>query len=161
MNAVANLSLSKNKVINFTEYIDDYDNGGQKINHYSSTDIALSPAIVGGASVNFLPTEKLELSLLNKYVSKQFLDNTQNNGRKLNAFFVQGIKAVYTINKIPKIIRLPKEINLIAQVNNVFNRKYEPNGYTYSYIYGGVLSVNNYYFPMAGTNFMLGVNVSL
>ena len=30
LNAAGNLSLSKNKVIDFTEYIDDYDNGGQK-----------------------------------------------------------------------------------------------------------------------------------
>ncbi len=35
MNASANLALSKNKVKNFTEYIDDYDNGGQKTNSFS------------------------------------------------------------------------------------------------------------------------------
>ena len=156
INASANLAFSKNKVLNFNEYIDDYDNGGQKINNYSSTDIALSPAIVGGATVNFLPTQQLELSLLNKYVSKQYLDNTQNNGRVLNAFFVQDIRAIYTIKR-----KCPKEIHIVARVNNILNTKYEPNGYTYNYIYGGVLVVNNYYFPMAGTNFMIGVNVSL
>ena len=47
--------ISKNKVIDFTEYIDDYDNGGQKINQYSSTDIAFSPTMVGGATINFIP----------------------------------------------------------------------------------------------------------
>jgi iron complex outermembrane recepter protein len=156
MNASANFAFSKNKVQNFTEYIDDYDNGGQKINNYQSTDIALSPNIIGGATVNFLPTQKLELSLLSKYVSKQFLDNTQNNGRVLNSFFVQDLRVIYTIKK-----KLPKEINIIAQINNILNTKYEPNGYTYNYIYGGELSVNNYYFPMAGTNFMIGVNVKL
>jgi iron complex outermembrane receptor protein len=156
VNASANLAISQNKVQNFTEYIDDYDNGGQKTNSYSSTDIALSPNIVGGATINFLPTQKLELSLLSKYVSKQYLDNTQNNGRVLDAFFVQDIRAIYTIRR-----KCPKEINLIAQVKNILNTKYEPNGYTYNYIYGGQLSVNNYYFPMAGTNFMIGVNVRL
>lgn len=156
MNASANLAISKNKVQNFTEYIDDYDNGGQKVNNYQSTDIALSPNIVGGATINFLPTQKLELSLLNKYVSKQYLDNTQNNNRVLNAFFVQDIRVIYTIRR-----KCPKEINLMAQINNILNTKYEPNGYTYNYIYGGELSVNNYYFPMAGTNVMIGVNVRL
>ena len=154
MNASSNLAISKNKVQNFTEYIDDYDNGGQKINNYSSTDIALSPNIVGGAIINFLPTKKLELSLLSKYVSKQYLDNTQNNSRVLDAFFVQDLRVIYTFKK-----KLPKEINIIAQINNILNTKYEPNGYTYNYFYGGELSVNNYYFPMAGTNFMIGVNV--
>ncbi len=156
VNASANLAISKNKVKDFTEYIDDYDNGGQKINIYQSADIALSPNIVGGAIINFLPTQKLELTLLSKYVSKQYLDNTQNNQRLLKAFYTQDMRAVYTIKK-----KLPKEITVCAQVNNILNTKYEPNGYTYNYIYGGELSVNNYYFPMAGTNFMVGVNVRL
>jgi iron complex outermembrane receptor protein len=152
--ASANLTLSKNKVKNFTEYIDDYDNGGQKVNEYSSTDIALSPDIVGAASVSFFPVEKIELSLLSKYVGKQYLDNTQNTGRKLDPFYVQDMRAIYTFHK--KII---KEANLILQVNNVFNKKYEPSGYTYNYIYAGELVVNNYYFPMAGTNFMFAINL--
>ena len=155
LNGSANLSVSKNKVLDFTEYIDDYDNGGQKINNYTSTDIALSPAIVGGATINFLPIENFEFSLLSKYVSKQYLDNTQNKDRVLNSFYVQDVRAIYTIKK-----KWLKELNIIAQVNNIFNKKYEPNGYTYNYIYGGNL-VENYYFPMAGTNFMMGVNIRL
>lgn len=154
MNASSNIAFSKNKVKNFTEYIDDYDNGGQKVNQYSSTDISLSPSVVGGAILNFLPTEKLEISLLSKYVSKQYLDNTQSNGRSLKAFYVQDIRIIYTLKK-----KLLKELNIIGQVNNIFGKKYEPNGYTYNYIYNGQLSVNNYYFPMAGTNVMIGVNV--
>lgn len=159
MNASANFAFSKNKVQNFTEFIDDYDNGGQKLNQYKSTDIALSPSVVGGATINFLPLENLEMSLISKYVSKQYLDNTQNKNRMLNGFFVQDARIIYTIKKIPIAIGITKEININVQVNNIFNRKYEPNGYTYNYIFGGELSVNNYYFPMAGTNFMLGVNM--
>jgi iron complex outermembrane receptor protein len=54
-----------------------------------------------------------------------------------------------------------KETNFIVQVNNVFNKKYEPNGYTYSYQYGGSVITENFYYPMAGTNFMVGLNVKL
>jgi iron complex outermembrane receptor protein len=64
MNASANLAFSKNKVQNFTEYIDDYDNGGQKINNYSSTDIALSPNVVGGATINFFTNRKIRIKSL-------------------------------------------------------------------------------------------------
>ncbi|MES1218898.1 MAG: TonB-dependent receptor, partial [Bacteroidota bacterium] len=156
LNASANLAISRNKIKNFSEYIDDYDNGGQKINNYNTSDIAYSPAVVGGATINLLPIENFEISLLSKYVSKQYLDNTQDNGRILHSFYVQDIRAIYTIKK-----KRLKEVNLFAQVNNLFNKKYEPSGYTYNYIYGGELSVNNYYFPMAGTNFMVGVNVRL
>jgi len=150
----ANLTLSKNKIQHFTEYIDDYDNGGQKINSYSSPDIVLSPAIIGAAAISFIPVKNFELSLLSKYVSKQYLDNTQNENRKLNPFYVQDARAIYTLSKA-----FLKEANIILQVNNIFNKKYEPNGYTYNYIYGGELIVNNYYFPMAGTNFMVAVNL--
>ncbi len=156
MNAAANISLSENKVKNFTEYIDDYDNGGQKTNSYASATIAYSPAVVGGATINFIPVKNGELSLLSKYVGKQYLDNTGNDARSLNAFFVQDVRAIYTIKN-----KGLKEINIIAQLNNVFSKKYEPNGYTFSYFVGGETITENYYFPMAGTNFMFGLNVSL
>ncbi len=51
------------------------------------------------------------------------------------------------------------EVNIIAQLNNVFNISHEPNGYTFSYIYGGETITENFYFPMAGRNFMIAVNV--
>jgi iron complex outermembrane receptor protein len=54
-----------------------------------------------------------------------------------------------------------KELNIIAQLNNLLAARYEPNGYTFSYIYGGETSTENYYFPMAGRNFMLAVNIRL
>lgn len=155
-NVTANLAVSQNKVKNFTEYIDDYDNGGQKINNYRSSDIAFSPALVGSAGINFLPLKNAELSLLSKYVSKQYLDNTGNKNRSLNSFYTQDIRAVYAIKK-----KWLKEVNIIGQVNNLFGKKYEPNGYTYSYFAGGETVTENYYFPMAGTNFMIGVNLRL
>src|SRR5436190_5877745 len=99
MNVACNFALSRNKVLNFTEFIDDYDNGGQKIKNYKSTDIAYSPAVVGGATINFLPIKNIELSLLSKYVSKQYLDNTQDDGRMLDAFYVQNTRATYTFTK--------------------------------------------------------------
>lgn len=154
MNVASNLTLSKNKVKDLTEYIDDYDNGGQKINQYNSTIIAYSPEIIGALAINFQPSKNWEISLPAKYVSKQYLDNTQNENRVLDAFFVQDLRISYSL-KSKKI----KEVNIIGQLNNVFNKKYEPNGYTYSYIYGGDLVTENYYFPMAGINFLIGLNI--
>ena len=155
-NAAGNFTVSRNRVLNFAEFIDDYDNGGQKINNYRSTDIAYSPAIVSGATINFLPLKNFEISLLSKYVDKQYLDNTGNSSRQLNAFFIQDVRFIYTV-KMKRI----KEVNFIGQLNNIFNKKYEPNGYTYSYIYGGNIITENFYFPMSGTNFILGLNVKL
>lgn len=155
-NATGNIAFSSNKVKNFTAYYDDYDNGGQKAEYFDKTDIAFSPAIVGGTTLNFTPSKNWEISLLSKYVGAQYLDNTSNKDRLLNAYYTQDFRTIYTINKF-----IFREINCILQVNNLFNNLYEPNGFTYSYIYGGKLVDENYYFPMAGANFMIGLNVKL
>ncbi|MBC7872503.1 MAG: TonB-dependent receptor plug domain-containing protein [Ferruginibacter sp.] len=159
VNATAHLALSRSKVKNFVEFIDDYDNGGQKTNSFTSTAIAFSPAVVGGASINFLPCKNAELSLLGKYVSKQYLDNTENNSRSLHPFFVQDVRAIYTIKKKPVTTGWLKEVNITGRINNIFGKEYEPNGYTFSYFASGAAVTENYYFPMAGMNFMLAINI--
>ncbi|MGI8951602.1 MAG: TonB-dependent receptor [Chitinophagaceae bacterium] len=156
LNANANVTFSKNKIKNFTEYLDDYDDGKQVSVEHQNTDISFSPSIIVNGSLNFLPIKNLELNFISKYVSKQYLDNTQNINRSLNDFYTQDVRAVYTIKHI-----IFKEWNIIAQINNVFNRKYEPNGSTYPYIYNNEVVNDNYYYPMAGTNFMVAVNVKL
>lgn len=160
LNVVANLSFSQNKIKAFTEYLDDYDANwewiGQHTVIHNKANIAFSPSVVGGATINVLPVKNLELSLLSKYVGDQYLDNTQNDARKLNAFYTQDARAILTLKN-----KIFNEWNIIGQVNNVFNKKYEPNGYTYSYVLDGAITADNYYFPMAGTNFMIGVNIKL
>ncbi len=149
-----NLSLSKNKVIDFTEYLDDYDNGGQKVNSYSQSDISFSPEIVGGSILYFLPRTNLEISIASKYVGKQFLDNTGNKDRLLDDYFTNDLRVQWNIK-----CKFFKEIILNVHINNVFNVKYEPNGYSFSYLYGGKLITENFFYPMAGTNFMMGLNL--
>ena len=156
VNAAANVTFSRNKIKSSSEYLDDYDNGGQVEISHNNTDISFSPSIISGVTVNFIPVKNGEISLLSKYVSRQYLDNTENKSRSLNPFYVQDIRFTYTIKN-----KLFREWNLIALVNNVFNKKYEPNGYTFSYINGGKATTENYYFPMAGINYMAGVNVKL
>jgi iron complex outermembrane receptor protein len=148
----ANVSLSQNKVLDFKEYIDNYDLGGQQINQYSKTNLALSPTVVSSTTLTFIPIENSSLSLMSKYVGKQYLDNTQQSDKMLNSFFVQD--AVFNWELKTKC---PYKTTLQFQVNNLLNRKYEPSGYTYSYIYGGETVKANYYYPMAGINFMAGI----
>jgi iron complex outermembrane receptor protein len=152
--AAANVTFSRNKILDFTEYIDDYDNGGQKSNQYHETDISFSPNLIGSATLSFTPANQLSIDLLSKYVSKQYLDNTSNEQRKLNAYYTQDARVIYSLSK-----GWLKNADLILQVNNIFNKKYEPNGYTFSYYLNSNLETENYYFPMAGTNFMIGVNL--
>ena len=106
--------------------------------------------------INFTPIQQLELSLLNKWVSKQYLDNTQNEQRKLNGFYTQDFRAIYTIKN-----KVLKEAQIIFQLNNLYNKKYEPNGYTFSYFAGGGVITENFYYPMAGRNYMLALNIRI
>lgn len=156
LNIAANVAFSKNKIKNFNEYLDDYDNGGQVTNFYASTNIAFSPNTVAGGSINFIPVKNGEISLVSKYVSRQYLDNTGNKSRSLNPYFIQDVRLSYLLQG-----KLFKTTTVIAQVNNIFSNKYEPNGYSFSYVYGGKLTTENYYFPMALLNFMVGVNIRL
>jgi len=156
INVSGNLTLSRNRIKNFTEYIDDYDAGGQKVVPHGQTDISFSPRVTGFGGINVIPLKNVELSFYSKYVSRQYLDNSSDKARSLDDYFVQDIRLSYSLKNF-----LTREINISAQVYNVFNRKYESNGYTFSYYYDGALTTENYYFPMAGTNFMLALNIRL
>lgn len=156
MNIGANLTLSRNRINDANEYLDDYDRGGQVLVKHNNAEISFSPSVIGGGTVNLNPLKNVGITLLSKYVGRQYLDNTSNVDRSLQAYFVQDVRFSYTLKN-----KLFKELNLIAAVYNVFDKKYEPNGYTYSYISGGKTSTQNFYFPMAGTNVMGGVNIKL
>ncbi len=144
----------------FTEFLDDYDANwdwqGQQAFQHSKTDIAFSPGVTGAFTINITPLKNVEISFPGKYVGSQSLDNTQNETRKLDAFYVQDARMIITFRN-----KLFREWTIIGQANNIFDMKYEPNGYAYSYLLDGALTTDNYYFPMAGTNFMFGLNIRL
>ncbi len=160
LNIGANLAFSRNKIKSYTQYMDQYDANFDWIGTYSEqhtkTDIAFSPSIVGGATISILPVKNLEIALLSKYVSEQYLDNTQSATKKLPAYYTEDIRAILTLKN-----KLFREWSIIGQVSNVFNKKYEPNGWTYPYQFDGTVTADNGYFPMAGTNFMMTVNIRL
>ncbi|SKB74411.1 iron complex outermembrane recepter protein [Daejeonella lutea] len=147
-------SLSDNKIKNFTEFVDDYDNGGQIVNNYNDVDLAFSPQFIGSSELSFRPFKRTELALLSKYVSDQYLDNTSNSARKLDAFFVNDLRLSYNTS-----FRGLKTIGLTLLVNNVLSEKYESNGYTFSYLYGGAFTTENYYFTQAPGNFLLSLSL--
>lgn len=159
-----NIAFSQNKIDSYTEYSDVYDENwdftGQESITYTNTDIAFSPDVVGSAIIDFRPLKNLEVSLLNKYVGQQFLDNAQQKGRSLDAYWTSDLRFVYSWN--PGFV---KEMVFSGKVNNLFNNLYEPNGYTFGYFVpssegqGMERIAENYYYPMAGTSFMAGVAI--
>ena len=125
---------------------------------YTNTDIAFSPNVVSSAIIEYKPAKNLSINWLSKYVGRQFLDNTSNNARSLDAFFTNDLRISYAAT--PRFFK-GLEVNLL--INNLFNELYEPNGYTFSYFvpggFGRELVTENFYYPQAGTNFLLGVKM--
>jgi iron complex outermembrane receptor protein len=150
----ANATFSSNKIKNFTETVVNYDGGDNAEIKFTETDIAFSPNTIIGSQILYNPLNDLELGFLSKYVGKQYLDNTTNENRKLNSYFTNDLRAIYTLKG-----KFVKEVNFSLLVNNIFNTLYESNGYTYSYIAEKQTVTENFYYPQAGTNFMFGINL--
>ena len=150
------VTLSQNKIKSFTEYIDDYDNGGQISIEHNNTNIALSPSLITNRTFQWRPNERFAFIWTTKYVSKQYLDNTQNNSKALDDYFLNDINAHWQI-----IDKTKWKMKIQFFVNNILDIKYEPNGYTYSYIYSGATTTSNNYFPMAGRNYWLSLLIDI
>ena len=156
----ANVTLSQNKIKDFNEVIYDYGIDFDEYNEvgrsYTDTDISFSPNFIAGSNILFKPFKNAELALLTKYVGSQFLDNTSNKARSISDYVANDIRFNYTLR--PTFL---KELTMSLLINNIFDQKYESNGYTWGYIGGGTEYRENYFFPQAGTNFLAMVTLKI
>ena len=155
-----NMTLSRNKIRDFTEYVDIYDAEwnflGQAGYPLGQTDLSFSPGVLFTNGFTFIPVKNLFISLNSRYVGKQYIDNTSSNDRSLHAYFLQGISAGYTIRT-----RFIHEIGLHLTVNNLLSEKYESNAWVYRAYVGGIETVEDGYFPQAPVNYMLGITLKM
>jgi len=149
-----NVAFSRNRIRNFTDYADDYAAGIQLQTAYQNTEIAFSPSIVNNSVLTVKFSKNTEARWMSKYVGRQYLDNTGRINRSLDPFLVQDLILNFNIP-----VKKLKSLDLIMQLNNLWNKLYAPNGYTYTYYLGRTEFINNYYYPMAERNFMIGLNL--
>ncbi len=152
-----NATVSRNRITEFTEVLYDYGANFDEFTEirttYRDTDISFSPTLIAGSTLQYAPTRAWEVALLQKYVSRQFLDNTANPARQLDAYFVNDVRLSYVLQ--PRGLR---EIAVSLLVNNVFNHEYESNGFTYGYLAGPANPIRqNFFYPQAGRNYLLMV----
>lgn len=148
-----NLNLSDNKIQNFNDRFFDYDQYNYKTETYKKTPIAFSPSAVGFVGLTDHHIRKTELGLNLKYVGKQYLDNTGNEGRKLDPYTTLNFNILKHFN-----FKNGSELVFKGMVNNILGTFYSNNGYTYKYAYSGKLIVENFYYPQTGRNFMIGLD---
>ncbi|QZE13539.1 TonB-dependent receptor [Halosquirtibacter laminarini] len=161
MDLSGNISLSKNKIQDFVSYTDQYDEnwvplGEQKREDLGETDIAYSPNVVGNIMAKFHINDQISIDWISQYVGKQYLDNTSSEDRKLDAYSFTNLKATYDFT-----IRPLKQSSIWFQANNIFNQKYESNGWVYSYYLGGERNNSIGLYPQAGANWAIGLTLRL
>ncbi len=155
-----NATLSRNKIARFVEHSDQYDNAwnwvGVHQQVYEDTDIAFSPPVVAASTFLLNPLEDLTLGFTSKYVGRRYIDNTMSADRMLDPYLVSDLRLNYTLR--PGLLR---ELELVLQVNNLFNVLYETNAWIYKGVVGdaGLVTIEDGYFPQAGRHYMVGLNV--
>ena len=132
-----NLTLSENKNVNLNVYGVNYGN----------KNIAYAPNVIAGNIFIYQPNNKLQLSLMSKFVGDQYLNNIELNEAKLPNYFVNDLNVSYQI--YPKSIF--KSIVFTGLCNNILSKKYSSNGYMYD--------IYPYYYPQAGRNFLVGMTL--
>ncbi|HEX7412311.1 MAG TPA: TonB-dependent receptor, partial [Bacteroidales bacterium] len=123
---------------------------------HSKTNIAFSPGIVGSSQFIATPIHNFSISFITKYVGKQFIDNTGSNDRKLNAYLLNDLQFVYEVKT-----RFFKKATFSLLVVNLFDEQYESNAWVYRYYTGGSYGKLDGYFPQAGINAMVSLNIGL
>jgi iron complex outermembrane receptor protein len=166
-----NFTYSANKIKQFTEVLYVYDENYNFIETeqviHNNTAISFSPDYIGSSVISYIPVKNFELAFISKYVGKQYLDNTENEDRKLDAYFVNHFRLQYSLlpSSFKSKGKFPfKEIRFQLLLNNIFNTLYENNGYTFSEVYlnpdNSKSRVDyNYYYPQAGFNFFFGIGL--
>lgn len=154
LNWSINTTLSQNKILNFTEYVDNWDTWAQDSINLGTTDLSFSPGIMANNVIEYIPVKNLSLAFISQYVGKQYIDNTSDKNRMLDPYFINNMRISYRIE--PKKFKI---IELSILVNNLFNTEYESNAWVYSYLYGGSRYEMDGYFTQAGTNFLGGVSL--
>ncbi len=148
-----NLTLSSNKNKNIFSMVD-----GALFN-YGKTNISFSPSFVGSNAIIYQPSKKISLSLLSKYVGKQYMGNTDQPNSILESYFVNDINITYSLK--PEKIFQSISINFL--INNILNKEYISNGYYYTYddtwsVPGQIKTLDGAgYYPQATRNFLAGL----
>ena len=126
-----NAALSQNKLKNFDEVASVYWEDDWQIIHHDKSTIAFSPSVLLNGFLNF-HWKRLNATWHTNFVSRQYLDNTENKDRSLPAFTTSNLNLSYTLpcNRWAGL----REVVFGTYLTNLFNARYAANGWVYSTI---------------------------
>ncbi|MBM1104828.1 TonB-dependent receptor [Aurantibacter crassamenti] len=151
-----NIALSTNKNKDF------YFQRDGVLQNLGNTNISFSPNFIAGNQISYLPTSQLQLSLLTKYVGKQYMGNIDAESSVLDAYTQTDINVTYEF----ELNKFVKNITISGLINNIFNAEFESNGYFFTYdddfsVPDVITTIEGAgYYPQAGVNFLLGMTAT-
>ncbi|MBR4480749.1 MAG: TonB-dependent receptor [Prevotella sp.] len=168
-----NAALSKNKIKDFDEVVEDWDNGSRTI-HYDNSTLSFSPSTILNGFVT-LHHKGWQAVWHTNFVSRQYLDNTENEDRSLPSYSTSNLSLSYTLKSgnrksqsselKAQSLKFIKEAIFGLSFSNLFNKHYAASGWVYSAICDsyGHPNDNRYYqigfIPMAGFTMMGNVTL--
>ncbi len=152
-----NATWSQNKILGYTEYVDNWATGEQTVVNHGRTDIAFSPSWIGASNLNIDLWEhqgkkndhELSLEVITKYVGKQYIDNTSSEERMLEPYLLNDIRLSHRWQP-----SWADAIELSFLVRNALDERYVTNGWVYRYQLGGEFQQSAGYFPQAGRHYL-------
>ena len=169
-----NLTLSTNKIKDYTGYYEMYDHDyvsdedpgwkflGEYSEHYGKTTMLLSPGIVASADATFTPflnmcdnsLKTTTFVLGGKFVGRQYWDNTQSLDRSIPAYLTFHFSASHTFS-------LPQgTVTVAAYLDNLLNNRYFADAWVYRARFSETASwyQEEGVFPQAPTSLLLKVS---
>ncbi|MBR4137453.1 MAG: TonB-dependent receptor [Bacteroidales bacterium] len=158
-----NAALSQNKIKNFDEVVETRDEYWNVLDptivHYDNSTLAFSPSAILNGFIT-LHHKGFEATWHTNYVSRQYLDNTENKDRSLPSYSTSNVSLGYTY----KPHKFVKEAIFKVHFNNIFDKRYAASGWVYQTILGDLHPNDNRYYqigyiPMAGFNVMANLTL--
>ncbi len=151
-----NAAFSKNRIEDFTEWVEDWEaKSGYRQIHYSKSTLSFSPSVILNGFANF-HYKGFQAVWHTNFVSRQYLDNSENKQRSLPCFSQSDLNLSYTL----PVKNVLKEVVFGLSMNNIFDRHYAVSGWVYSaYEKKTYADTDPRYYqigfiPMAGFNMM-------
>ena len=174
-----NAALSRNKIKDFDEFVEDWDDwknnpdaakyhcdgNGDELRqfHYDNSTLAFSPSVILNGFLN-LHHKGWQAVWHTNFVSRQYLDNTENRDRSLPAFSQSNLNVSYTVPVKNDGFGIRSMI-FGLNFSNLFNAHYAASGWVYSAVaesYGHTPD-NRYYqigfIPMSGFTAMANLTL--
>ena len=147
--------------------MNDWNYLGQHKVDFENTDILMSPAVVGMATMTFRPfasangsLKSAYVTLNGKYVGRQYYDNTSSQERSIPAYFVADLSLGYEIPMYRRSEHTKgSSLSISFHVHNMFNRHY----YADAWLWRAYFQQDDSYYsqvgiyPQAPANWMLKI----